>query len=161
MGSPLSCIILLRATLATLGFSSLTASARMALSKFSSVNSSRGMGPTQFRVTSRLSFASHHSSSCMVVLSVVKWTACEYDLKRVTKYYHPSVVPPEGRLTGAGFALTTLLWIMAWVERREPLLLLLGPSHRSGETAVGMSWVGINCSITENCFSGSQVSLYW
>ena len=40
-----------------------SASARMALSRLSSVKSSRGTGPTQFRVTSRLSFVSQHSSS--------------------------------------------------------------------------------------------------
>ncbi len=56
----------------------------------------------------------------MVVSLSVNWTACEYDIQRVTKYDHPSVVPPEeisGRLTGVGFALTILLWTMAWVER--------------------------------------------
>ena len=82
IGSPLSCIILLRATL---GFSSLTASARMAFSRFSSVKSSRCKGPTQFRVTSRLNLVSQHSRSWMVVSFPCSSTACEYDLQRVRK----------------------------------------------------------------------------
>ncbi len=47
-------------------------------------------------------------------------TAWTYDRHRVVKYDHPSVVPPDeisGRFTGAGLALTTLLWVMACVER--------------------------------------------
>ena len=83
IGSRLSCIILLRATLATLGFSSLTASARMAFSRFS-VKSSRCKGPTQFRVTSR-NLVSQHSRSWMVVSFACSSTACEYDLQRVRK----------------------------------------------------------------------------
>ena len=51
--------------LATFGFSSLTASARIALSMFSTDISSIGEGPTSFRVTSRLNFASQHSKSWM------------------------------------------------------------------------------------------------
>lgn len=59
--------------------------ARMAFSRFSSVKSSRGKGPTQFRVTSRLNLVSQHSRSCMVVSFAFSWTACEYDLQRVRK----------------------------------------------------------------------------
>ena len=54
MGSPLSCTILDKATLATFGFSSLTARALMAASRLTSVYSSMGVGPTAFLVTSRL-----------------------------------------------------------------------------------------------------------
>ena len=50
----------------------------------------------------------------------VRWTAWEYAFHLVTKYDHPSVVPPcaiSGRLTGAGFALTALVCTEAWVVK--------------------------------------------
>ena len=72
----------------------------------------------------------------------------------MTKYDHPSVVPLEeisGRLTGAGFALTTLLWIMAWVERTTAATAgsisagVLKSQSGKGQCTGSIRLVGVNC----------------
>ena len=76
-GSPRSWDILLRATLATLGFCSLTANALMALSRSASAISSSGVGPMAFLVTSLRNLASQHSRSWIEVSWPGSCTACE------------------------------------------------------------------------------------
>ena len=85
IGSPLSCIIRERATLATFGFSSLTARALIAARRSASGVSSIGKGPTALRVTSRLSLVSRHSSNWMLASAGDRCTAWEYALHLVRK----------------------------------------------------------------------------
>ena len=79
--------------------------------------SSMGVGPTAFLVTSRLRFASRHSSSWMLVSASVSLTAVEYVLHLVRKYCQPSVVPPaeiSGLRTGVGLGRLVWLWASMW-----------------------------------------------
>ena len=82
IGSPRSCAIRESATLATFGFSSLTASDLMAAKRSTSVDSAIGRGPMEFLVTSRRSLESQHSSSCTGISASVSCTAWTYDLHR-------------------------------------------------------------------------------
>jgi hypothetical protein len=64
-------------------------------------------------------------------------------------------------LTGAGFSLITLLWIMVWVERTIAAAAgsipagVLKPQSGKGHCTGSMWLVGVNWSIAENSFSGS------
>ena len=71
----------------------------------------------------------------------------------MVKYNHPSVVPPEeisGRLTGAGFALKALLWVMAWVDRTAAATAgfisagVLKTQSGKGHGTASMRLVGVN-----------------
>ena len=82
IGSPRSCVIRESATLATFGFSSLTASDLMAVKRSTSVYSAIGVGPMEFVVTSHRSLESQHSSSCTGISALVSCTAWMYDFHR-------------------------------------------------------------------------------